>query len=214
MLSQLEQNLNCKSLLLAFLLRSFDFLQYRAIQALESDIQAIRAEHETQNRMIQGQKIALDGIIADLGSLRLMGKDKDTTASVIPSPTATPAPENSLDMDGGDNEGSSNVVATIEPSNDTSETADKETEDEDRVLANDGQKSTKLNPRAAVFRPTTSSSSRAPSPSSKQAQEDDIEMGEVEEPKYSPSKGRRNRDELEEGEASDSSHALTEPPDD
>jgi THO complex subunit 7 len=182
-------------------------LQYRAIQALESDIQAIRAEHETQNRMIQGQKTALDSIIADLGSLRLMGKDKDTTASVIPSPTATPAPENSLDIDSGDNEGSIPNVVVTTGSSQMGEMADKETEEED-------QNSTKLNPRASVFRPATSSSSRTPSPSSRQAQEDDIEMGEVEEPKYSPSKGRRNRDELEEGEASDSSHALTEPPDD
>jgi len=62
------------------------------IHALENDMAAIRAEHETQNRTIKGHKSALDGIIADLSSLRFMGKERETT--VIPeSRPETPYPD-------------------------------------------------------------------------------------------------------------------------
>jgi THO complex subunit 7 len=43
--------------------------------------------------------------------------------------------------------------------------------------------------------------------------EDDIEMGEVEEPRNDKGK-KKYREELEEGEASDTSSALSDPPDD
>ena len=76
-----------------------------------------------------------------------------------------------------------------------------------------------MNPAAKPFHPTTQKLSAAPSPapSSKQAPEDDIEMGEVEEhPKNLIAKGKKKvrEEELEEGEASDSSSELSEPPDD
>src|SRR5258706_14146803 len=53
---------------------------------------AIRTEHETQNRLIQNQKSALDGIIADLTSLRVIGKEQEAETTPIPqSPRGTPA---------------------------------------------------------------------------------------------------------------------------
>ena len=65
---------------------------FRSIQALESDMAAIRAEHEHQNKAIQDQKSALDRIIGELGSLRFLGKERDS-ASIVPTPRDTPAPE-------------------------------------------------------------------------------------------------------------------------
>lgn len=58
---------------------------------------AIRAEHETQNRTIQAQKTALDGIVSDLGSLRFMGKDREAATSTSLSPRDTPGPESTGD---------------------------------------------------------------------------------------------------------------------
>ncbi|KAJ7765033.1 Tho complex subunit 7-domain-containing protein [Mycena maculata] len=65
----------------------------QTIKSLENDMAAIRAEHDTQNRTIQAQKSALDNIVADLGSLRFMGKDREAAVSSDQSPEDTPAPE-------------------------------------------------------------------------------------------------------------------------
>ncbi|KAJ7781079.1 Tho complex subunit 7-domain-containing protein, partial [Mycena metata] len=69
----------------------------QTIEALENDMAAIRAEHETQNRTIQAQKTALDGIVSDLGSLRFMGKDREAATSTSLSPRDTPGPESTGD---------------------------------------------------------------------------------------------------------------------
>lgn len=53
----------------------------RSIQSLDNDMSAIRAEHETQNRTIHSQKAALDVVIGDLNTLRLMGKETDSNAA-------------------------------------------------------------------------------------------------------------------------------------
>src|ERR1700730_18357792 len=84
---------------------------HRTIQALENDISAIRAEHETQNRIIHGQKTALDNIIGDLSSLRLVGKAEDAAMSGINSPVVTPAQEGSLEpITGGDIESTAPIA--------------------------------------------------------------------------------------------------------
>ncbi|KAJ6628783.1 Tho complex subunit 7-domain-containing protein [Mycena sp. CBHHK59/15] len=145
----------------------------QSIEALENDMAAIHAEHDTQNHTIQGQKAALDAIIADLGSLRFMGKDRETATSSVPSPRQTPGLENAGDA----------TPATAENG-----TAKMEVEEGEEETA----------PEAVL--------------PAGEAVEDDIEMGEVEEPK---NKGKKKRDEeLEEGEASDTSSALSDPPDD
>jgi THO complex subunit 7 len=169
------------------------------IQELENDMLAIRAEHETQNRIIQSQKSALGNIIGDLGSLRLMGKDKDTPGSEMPSPVATPPPEHVVN-------GAGDVILRVESS---AEVGGGSHGGEDQASQDDLPSSANLNAAA------TSSMGHSPAPSSRLALEDDIEMGEVEEErKESPNKGRRNREELEEGEASDISSVLSDPPDD
>ncbi|KAJ7094614.1 Tho complex subunit 7-domain-containing protein [Mycena belliarum] len=148
----------------------------QTIESLENDMAAIRAEHETQNRTIQAQKAALDSIIAELGSLRFMGKDREAAAILAdPSPRDSPGPGTSEDPPAAVESGKMEVEV---------EEGEEETVP-DLVLP------------------------------AQEAVEDDIEMGEVEEPK---SKGKKKREEeLEEGEASDAtdeSSELSEPPDD
>lgn len=53
---------------------------------------AIRSDHEDQSKLIQNQKTSLDSVIAELGSLRFIGKDKDATSSAD-SPRDTPGPQ-------------------------------------------------------------------------------------------------------------------------
>ncbi|CAA7259643.1 unnamed protein product [Cyclocybe aegerita] len=146
------------------------------IRALENDMAAIRAEHDTQNRIIQGQKSALDGIIAELSQLGFMGKEPET-ASIPQSLRATPA----LDI-----QEAASVESSLPSAN-----AGEETEDDKMV--SDSAPPTVVNEGLI--------------------EENDIEMGEVEEEPKDKSK-KKSREELEEGEATDASSELSEPPDD
>jgi THO complex subunit 7 len=166
---------------------------------------AIRSEHDTQNRRIQAQKFALDGVIFDLGAVNMMGKDKENTGSRQASPTPTPVLEDGLDitMDNG-------VGGSVEGSalgmEESAELEDKE-EGEDKENSEAGLLSVphSLNAVAEPFVPRLTLSGGL---------EDDIEMGELaEDPKVKGKKKARD-EELEEGEASDSSSALSDPPDD
>ncbi|KAF7352652.1 hypothetical protein MVEN_01230900 [Mycena venus] len=147
----------------------------QTIQSLENDMAAIRAEHDTQNRLIQGQKAALDAIVGNLEALRFMGKDREAAASTDLSPRDTPGPEGA---------------------GDTAAAAEGETALPEKMEVEEGEEETVLE-------------SEVPGET---GAEDDIEMGEVEEPEKS-FKGKKKRDEeLEEGEASDASSELSEPP--
>lgn len=144
---------------------------------------AIRAEHETQNRTIQGQKSALDGIISDLSSLRVMGKEPEVS-SVPQSPRDTPALEGTPTPE-GDTTTSANLNVTPE-----------EAEVDKMVSESSSQKASSegLASEGAI-------------------EENDIEMGEVEEDPREKVK-KKAREDLEEGEATDASSELSEPPDD
>lgn len=87
---------------------------------------AIRSEHDTQNRTIHGQKHALDSIISDLGSLRFIGKDREVTASAVPSTRATPALESST---ADDLENAAEAGSTVPVTDD-----EKEEGEEDKPL--------------------------------------------------------------------------------
>jgi THO complex subunit 7 len=171
-------------------------------------MEAIRTEHDTQNRTIQGQKMALDSIVVELGSLRFLGKDRDNI-SHMPSPMMTPAVESSMDFVEGNpggviaELGSSAHVSVIDHgAGEMGEIDDKVDGQAEKASSDDVPLST-LNPAAKPFYPN-----------SKADEDDDIEMGEVaEDPKNVKGK-RKIREELEEGEASDSSSALSDPPDD
>jgi THO complex subunit 7 len=184
----------------------------RAIRSLENDKTAINAEHETQDRIIRGQKTALDGIVMDLSSLRLMGKDKESTISRLGTPSATPAPD---DTEADDAlpimRDSSQAVddGMVEEEKETGEVAEEKEDGEDDE-SDDIPLSSNLNPAAKEFAPGSHTPlSLHPQPPE---EDDDIEMGEVaEDPKV---KAKRAREELEEGEASDASSALSDPPDD
>jgi THO complex subunit 7 len=182
----------------------------QAIQLLENDMAAINAEHETQDRIIRGQKTALDSIIVDLSSLRLMGKDKESATSGLGTPAATPAPDGTEADDNLPNmRDSSQIVdeGLDEDEKETGEVAEEKEDGEDDQSIGTSL-SSKLNPAANEFAP----SSHTPSSLRPPEDDDDIEMGEVaEDPKV---KAKKAREELEEGEASDASSALSDPPDD
>ncbi len=142
---------------------------------------AIRTEHETQNKTIQCQKSALDSIITDLGSLRFMGKEPETT-SIPQSLRGTPALESTLALPEND-------AVSVPDSNFTSGNEGEEDKKALREATSEG-----LVSEGAI-------------------EDNDIEMGEVEEDPKGKNK-RKQREELEEGEASDASSALSDPPDD
>lgn len=148
---------------------------------------AIRSEHETQNRRIQAQKHALDGVISDLGALNFLGKDKSRQTS----PAATPIPEGEASDAVMDNV--LDVVDSASIPEESGESEEKE-QGEERDLDS--------------LKPSITDSS------SLSEIEDDIEMGEVAEDHKIKGKKKIRDEELEEGEASDSSSALSDPPDD
>ena len=192
---------------------------------------AIRAEHENQNRTLQAQKDALDTVIQDINTLRLMGK-QDATEDATPAPETQPAEED-VEMDG------SASVLTREESGELKEeppSLARHPSGASGKTAEDGQESeedvplakTVLNPTARSFVPSTTMSrtntpmmpatrSTPSIPTAKIPDEDDIEMGEIgeEEPKDLRAVSRKIREEeMEEGEATDESSELSEPPDD
>ncbi|KIJ20300.1 hypothetical protein PAXINDRAFT_7549 [Paxillus involutus ATCC 200175] len=193
---------------------------HQSILALENDMAAIRGEHETQECVIRGQKSALDNIVMDLSSLRLMGKDKESMASRMASPAPTPAPD-STDADEGAR-GTSQMddekpIEGIE----SGEVAEKEDGEDDESI--DVPLSLKFNTPAkeALSRQSGTPLSAQREPHSRkeptpfhQVEDDDIEMGEVAEDPKQIKVRKKAREELEEGEASDSSSALSDPPDD
>jgi len=181
----------------------------RSILALENDMAAILSEHDTQERIIRGQKLALDTIVSDLSSLRLMGKDKESMASRMASRMPTPAADSVDEGARGtplvDDEGHADGV-------ESGEVAEREDgEDVDDLLSLKATKDIFSHSGTPLSSQRESHSRKGPFD---QNEDDDIEMGEVAEgPKLIKTK-KKAREELEEGEASDSSSALSDPPDD
>lgn len=191
---------------------------------------AIRAEHEDQTRTVQAQKTRLDMIISDIAELRTMGKQDIAELSQEISPsTQDVAGIDSADVEMSD-------VRTREESGELKEEKEEgalkeKGEDEDGTPA--PKASAHLNPVARSFLPhvtdsrtstpllhsTSLSTPAPPTPllSTKEEGEDDdddIEMGELAEDPIDTKNKKRNKEDLEEGEASDLSSELSDPPDD
>lgn len=143
---------------------------------------AIRSEHETQNKSIYSQKSALDGIILELGALRVMGKEPEMI-SMPQSLCGTPSPDGTPVFPDADT--TSILDGGLTPFN-----------------AREGEEDKK-------FSETLQEIS-----SEEIIGDNDIEMGEVEEDPVREKSRKKSRDELEEGEASDASSELSDPPDD
>lgn len=198
---------------------------------------AIHAEHDTQTRLIHTQKSALMSIIGDLGSLRLLGKETETdtpreatpaldpsqaeTELVgLPSPTPAGTPlEADVDMDKEEGE--------------EREEKEEGEEDDDHPSSDDVPLAfgNNLNPKARPFTPSRNSTPalstlRGAGPSASASSsgtrgraaaklvDDDIEMGELSEEPVKAKQKKVREEELEEGEASDQSSALSDVPDD
>ena len=137
---------------------------------------AIRSEHEVQTRTILQQKFALDGIVAQLSSVRHFGKEPENM-SVPQSLRATPVPDTEM----------------APPESSATPAANTDDADEEKRVPE---------------------SMTDTAPSEGMIEETDIEMGEVEEEPKEKNNKKKIREDLEEGEATDGSSELSEPPDD
>ena len=177
----------------------------RSISLLENDIAAIRAEHETQDRIIGEQK---SGIVRDLGSLRLLRKDKD--ASRLATPAATPLPDL---PDSEDGQISSQRDGEKQDGVEYGELLEGRDGDDDGPADLLSLSKYGLSAQGLVSRqsgpPLSSLRESQGALPVDQGDDYDIEMGEVvEDPKQL--KAKKVREELEEGEASDCS-VLSDP---
>lgn len=113
-------------------------------------MQAIRAEHETQDRMIHARKSALDGIVGDLGLLRLLGKDSEVSQAPSPMPdvelTSADGAEISSGKDGEGKDG-----------NGSAESGEAGEENDGREGSAAPSSTASLNPTAKPFAPRTDS---------------------------------------------------------
>ena len=204
----------------------------RSMQLLENDMAAIRADQEAQSRHLQTQRASLVSIISDLGSLRLMTKDTEAE----PSHPGTPDPEAATSEADASRSPPAAVAANEGSDREEGEAEEVERRQEDGQSSDDVPLSIALNSRARITVPSrnavpvtepgrlnrqhfNSTGSAPPSivihdpPSNS---DDDIEMGELAEERE-PVRGkklRQRREDLEEGEASDESSELSDPPDD
>ncbi|KAI0268333.1 Tho complex subunit 7-domain-containing protein [Gloeopeniophorella convolvens] len=197
-----------------------------SIQSLENDMAAIRADQEAQGRHLQLQKSSLKSIINNIGTLRLMTKDADMEPSRSSTPDADAAASDAAAPS------ASPIVIVVDEEGEAEEGEDRRV---DVQSSDDVPLSATLNPKAHSFvpsrnsapvvltarttHPTFNSSGSAPPsttphyPQSKP--DDDIEMGELaEEPEPQRTRRKARREDLEEGEASDESSELSDPPDD
>ncbi|KAH9077247.1 Tho complex subunit 7-domain-containing protein [Lactarius deliciosus] len=162
----------------------------RSIQLLENDMAAIRADQEAQSRHLQSQRASLVSIISDLSSLRLMTKDTEAE----PSHPGTP------DLDATTSEMEvprsppAITIVNEESSKEEGETEDGEKRQGDGQSSDDVPLFTTLDPRARVFVPSRDSTPVVQSSRLTRLQS--------------------RREDLEEGEASDESSELSDPPDD
>ncbi|THG96367.1 hypothetical protein EW026_g5459 [Hermanssonia centrifuga] len=163
----------------------------QSIRVLENDMHAIHAEHEDQTRVLHAQQTALGVVISNIQDLRLMGKQDVEVPEA--SRTNSPAP----DTQGGE---PADVEMETDTREETGEIEDNKEEGENSRDSDDDVPLSKkhLNPSAKSFLPHSSSSPQL----------------EAEEPIEKLIKKKIREEELEEGEASDMSSELSEPPDD
>jgi len=151
---------------------------------------AIRADQEAQSRHLQTQRASLVSIISDLGSLKLMTKDTEGE----PSHPGTPDPDAVTSEADASRSSLAAVAANEESDREEGEAEEVEKRQEDGSA-----------PPSIVIHDLPSNS------------DDDIEMGELAEERE-PVRGKKRlrlrREDLEEGEASDESSELSDPPDD
>jgi THO complex subunit 7 len=167
---------------------------HSSIKDLEDDMAAIQHEQDAKARLMQAQRAALHAVVGHVGALRLLSKDVDLDA----------------DADADDEAGA------------------------DTLEAGEEREAPALNPGAPPFVPPTAAApgqqrvqqlarpdsaappSRTATPlpatPTQAPATNDVEMGEVAEVKARRKKPRD--EELEEGEATDGSSELSDPPDD
>ncbi|GJE84884.1 Tho complex subunit 7-domain-containing protein [Phanerochaete sordida] len=186
----------------------------QTIKSLESDMTAVRAEHEEQTRVLQAQQSALDVVITHIRDLRLLANPDidaiEQAQNATPVPEVPPSEETDTPLE----------PRTREETGEISETPEASKEAEGSPMS-----SKILNPAAQPFVPNvpgaptsriTTPQTTAPTPTPStggqteeqeegEADDDDVEMGELaEEPEEKVPVKKKVREELEEGEASES----------
>lgn len=168
----------------------------RSIDSLENDIAAILSEHETQTRLVQAQKTALDTIISDIGSLRLLGKDPDLQQPDTPGEDSQGPPDDETFSEGTLLNPAAKPFTPSRLSTPSAATSVPQRQLLSKNISSD-------------LSSLVSSPLLVPT-----KDDDDIEMGELaEEPGEVKSQKKKVREELEEGEASDGSSTLSVDPD-
>jgi len=169
----------------------------RSIDSLENDIAAILSEHETQTRLVQAQKTALDTIISEIGSLRLLGKDPDHLQPDTPGEDSQDLPDDEAFSEGPSLNPSAKPFTPSRLSTPNAIASVAQRQLQPKGISSDLSSSLVSSP---LLMPTKD--------------DDDIEMGELaEEPGEVKSQKKKVREELEEGEASDGSSTLSVDPD-
>lgn len=169
----------------------------RSTDSLENDIAAILAEHDTQTRLVQDQKTALDTIISQISSLRLLGKDPDFLQPEIPGEDGQDHPDDDKFIEESALNPSAKPFTPSRFSTPIPITSVARRQLQSKTISSE------------VSSPPVSS------PASLQTKDDDdIEMGELaEEPGEVKSPKKKAREDLEEGEASDGSGPSSPVPD-
>lgn len=169
----------------------------RSIDSLENDIAAILSEHETQTRLVQTQRTALDTIINDISSLRLLGKDPDLLQADTPGEDPQDLPDDEKFSEEPVLNPTAKPFTPSRFSASTTITSVAQRQLQSKTVS------------SGISSPLASSPILAPA-----KDDDDIEMGELaEEPGEVKSPKRKAREDLEEGEASDGSSSLSAVPD-
>lgn len=197
-------------------------------------MQAIHAEHETQDSLLQSRKAALDSIVSDITLLRQLGQENLDESSRAPTPHPEGDAVGAADTENA-NKTSGLANASVNDSNELGANTIERGIDSGKIAEDSLKSSSKasspspqLNPTAKPFRPQTQDSAlRAAlrnasglnatlSMESRDATplggfnadtEDDIEMGEVEEVKV---KSKKMKEDREEGEASDEGSVVSD----
>lgn len=169
----------------------------RSIESLEGDIAAILSEHQTQTRLVQEQKTALDTIINDISSLRLLRKDPDLSQQEIHGEDLQDLPDDEKSTEESTLNPSAKPFTPSRLSTPIPITSLAQRQLQSKVISSE------------ISSPPVSSPASVPT-----KDDDDIEMGELaEEPGEVKSPKKKAREDLEEGEASDGSNPTSPVPD-
>jgi THO complex subunit 7 len=192
-----------------------------SINGLEEEIAGINAEKDSQSKTMDTRQSMFNNLVQQLRNLRLMGKENGSSPSTPPELPQLILPE---DGEEGSADRDSNSVAA---SGSRSGTPSLLNPDARSFQPNSGSSKHLPSHLRQSYTPGISTGPPTPAESTgkEDGEEEDIEMGEVSESSNARlnnnsalgnggNSRKRSKEDLEEGEASDASSILSDPPDD